>query len=75
MIIFTAAETWPFGAALAVMVGLSIVEGAGLMLAHSPSHILESLMPHIPDDMEGPLGWLHVGKVPLLVLLILFLAG
>jgi hypothetical protein len=29
MIIFTAPETWPFGAALAVMVGLSIVEGAG----------------------------------------------
>lgn len=75
MIIFTAPETWPFGAALAVMVGLSIVEGAGLILAHSPSHILESLMPDVPDGVEGPLGWLHVGKVPLLVLLILFLAG
>jgi hypothetical protein len=75
MIIFTAPETWPFGAALAVMVGLSIVEGAGLMLAHSPSHILESLMPDTPDGADGPLGWLHVGKVPLLVLLILFLAG
>ncbi|MGC1174870.1 YqiJ family protein [Polaromonas sp.] len=75
MIIFTAPETWPFGAALAVMVGLSIVEGAGLMLAHSPSHILESLLPDVPDGVEGALGWLHVGKVPLLVLLILFLAG
>jgi len=75
MIIFTAPETWPFGAALAVMVGLSIVEGAGLILAHSPSHILESLLPDVPDGVEGALGWLHVGKVPLLVLLILFLAG
>jgi hypothetical protein len=75
MIIFTAPETWPFGASLAVMVGLSIVEGAGLMLAHSPSHILESLMPDVPDGVEGPLGWLHIGKVPLLVLLILLLAG
>lgn len=75
MIIFTAPETWPFGASLAVMVGLSIVEGAGLMLAHSPSHALESLLPSPPDGVDGPLAWLHVGKVPLLVLLVLFLAG
>lgn len=75
MIVLTAPETWPFGAALAVMVGLSIVEGAGLMLSHSPSHALESLLPDFPDGIEGSLGWLHIGKVPLLVLFILFLAG
>ncbi|MEO8387431.1 MAG: YqiJ family protein [Polaromonas sp.] len=75
MVIFTAPETWPFGAALAVMVGLSIVEGAGLILAYSPSGLLDSFLPDTPDGMDGPLGWLHVGKVPLLVLLILFLAG
>lgn len=75
MIIFTAPETWPFGAALAVMVGLSIVEGFGLMLAHSPSNFLEGMLPEVPDGVDGPLGWLHVGKVPLLVLLVLFLAG
>lgn len=75
MVIFTAPETWPFGAALAVMVGLSIVEGAGLILAYSPSHLLDSLLPDTPDGADGPLGWLHVGKVPLLVLFILFLAG
>lgn len=75
MTILTAPETWPFGASLAVMVGLSVIEGAGLLLAHSPSNFLESMLPELPDGAEGPLGWLHVGKVPLLVLLILFLGG
>ncbi|MDM0032567.1 YqiJ family protein [Variovorax sp. J22P271] len=75
MILLTAPETWPFGAALGVMVGLSVLEGAGLLLAHSPSQWLEALLPESPEGVDGPLGWLHVGKVPLLVLLILFLAG
>lgn len=75
MTILTAPETWPFGASLAVLVGLSIIEGAGLLLAHSPSQMLDSLLPDMPDGADGTLGWLHVGKVPLLVLLILFLSG
>lgn len=75
MIIFAAPETWPFGSALVVMVGLSVVEGFGLLFSSSPSHLLDSLIPHSIDGPDGPLGWLHVGKVPILVLLILFLAG
>lgn len=75
MTILTAPETWPFGASLAVLVGLSIIEGAGLLLAYSPSQMLDSMLPDIPDGADGPLGWLHIGRVPLLVLLILFLSG
>ena len=75
MTILTAPDTWPFGASLAVLVGLSIIEGAGLLLAYSPSQMLDSLLPDMPDDADGPLGWLHIGKVPILVLLILFLSG
>jgi hypothetical protein len=75
MIVLTAPETWPFGASLAIMVGLSIIEGAGLLLAASPSQWLDSLLPDLPESLEGPLGWLHLGKVPLLVLFVLFLAG
>jgi len=75
MILFTAPETWPFGSSLALMVCLSVIEGAGLMLAASPSSLLDNLLPEIPDGAEGALGWLHVGKVPVLVLLILFLGG
>jgi hypothetical protein len=73
--LFTAAQTWPFGAALALMVALSVLEGVGLLLAHSPSQLLDALLPEMPDGVDGPLGWLHLGKVPMLVLLILFLIG
>jgi membrane protein implicated in regulation of membrane protease activity len=75
VILFTAEQTWPFGAALGVMVGLSVLEGAGLLLSHSHSQLLDSLVPDTPDGFDGPLGWLHLGKVPMLVLLILFLTG
>lgn len=75
MTILTASQTWPFGAALAVMLGLALLEVAGLMMASSPSVWLDHFMPHLHVDADGPLGWLQVGRVPLLVLLILFLAG
>lgn len=75
MTLFTAASTLPFGVAACIMIGLAIVEGIGLLAAISPSHFLDNLVPEAPDGVEGALGWLHVGKVPLLVLLILFLFG
>jgi Protein of unknown function (DUF1449) len=74
MILF-AQETWPFGAALLLMLALFVIEGAGLMFSVSPSNWLDGLMPDAPDGLEGALGWLHLGKVPLLILLGIFLAG
>ncbi len=71
----TMTETWPFAAALAVMVGLAVIEGLGLLFAHSPSSAIDSLLPEMPDSGDSPLGWLHLGKVPALVLVVLFLAG
>jgi hypothetical protein len=73
--IWFAQETWPFGAALLLMLALFILEGAGLIFSVSPSNWLDGLMPDLPDSMDGPLGWLHLGKVPFLVLLGIFLAG
>lgn len=75
MIVLLSPETWPFGAALAAMVGLTVIEGAGLLFAQSPSHGLDSLLPDMPEGLERALAWLHLGRVPVLVLLILFLAG
>lgn len=75
MIVLMSPETWPFGAALATMVGLTAIEGAGLLFAQSPSHALDSLLPDMPEGLEQALGWLHLGRVPILVLLILFSAG
>ncbi len=71
MILF-AHETWPFGAALLLMLALLVAEGAGLLLSASPSSWLDGLL---PDSVDGSLGWLHLGKVPFLILLGLFLAG
>jgi membrane protein implicated in regulation of membrane protease activity len=73
--ILLAPQTWPFGAALAILVGLAVIEGAGLLFGSSTSHWLDNVLPDLPDSIEGPLGWLHLGRVPLLVLFILFLAG
>lgn len=70
--ILVAYETWPFGAALLLMLALLVAEGAGLLLSSSPSNWLDGLL---PDSMDGSLGWLHLGKVPFLILLGLFLAG
>jgi hypothetical protein len=74
-VILFAPETWPFGAALAVMVGLFVIEGIGVLVAVSPSSLLDSLVPDSLDGANGLLGWLHVGKVPVLILLGLFLGG
>jgi hypothetical protein len=81
--LLTAPETLPFGVALGVLVGLAIIEGIGAFTSVSPSQLLDSLLPHPPsaeapdhpDASGGVLGWLHLGKVPLLVILILFLMG
>jgi membrane protein implicated in regulation of membrane protease activity len=67
-------QTWPFGAALLVMLVLFVIEGAGLLISHSPSAWLDAVI-DAPDGVEGALGWLHLGKVPILVLLGIFLAG
>jgi hypothetical protein len=77
MSLFTAAQNIPFGIALALMLGLAALEVIGLVLAASPSAwIDDSLLPDLSaDGVEGALGWLHVGKVPTLVLLVIFLAG
>lgn len=79
MNLFTAPETLPFGVAFGVLIGLAIVEGIGAFIAASPSTLLEHVLPDKDLDgdgiIDGPLGWLHVGKVPLLVLLVLFLFG
>lgn len=77
--LFTVVETLPFGVALGIIVGIAVIEGVGAFLATSPSAWLEEFLPQKDLDadgiIDGPLGWLHVGKVPLLVLLILFLLG
>jgi hypothetical protein len=75
MMLFTTSETFPFGVALLIMIGLGVIEGIGIFIAMSPSQIFDHHFELDHPNIDGPLGWLHVGRVPILVLLILFLLG
>jgi hypothetical protein len=74
-----APDTWPFTAATLLMLLIAIVEGIAMMVGGNVSESLQEWLPDPWDDVHGPfdklLGWLYVGRVPLLVLLVLFLAG
>lgn len=75
--LFTAPETWPFGVAFALIVGIALIEGLGMLVSLSPSNWLDDLLPDVDGDtgLDRVLGWLYIGKVPSLVLLVLFLTG
>lgn len=79
MSLFTTAATLPFGIAFALIVALALIEGLGMLIALSPSTWLDHLMvdadPDVDTGLDRVLGWLHLGRVPSLVLLVLFLAG
>jgi hypothetical protein len=78
MNLLTAPQTVPFGAAFVVMLGLTVLELVGLLSSFSPSEWIDhSLLPEPHSDaaLDGVLGWLHLGKVPTLILLVLLLAG
>ncbi|MDA8523581.1 YqiJ family protein [Acidovorax sp. NCPPB 4044] len=75
--LFSAAETTPFGVAFALIVAIALIEGFGMLVAFSPSNLIDGLIPEVASDtgLDRVLGWLHLGQVPSLVLLVLFLAG
>ena len=69
-----ATETWPFTAAAFLMLLIAVVEGISMAVG---ANLSESLQ-HSWDGSHGfdkLLGWLYVGRVPVLVLLVLFLGG
>jgi hypothetical protein len=74
-----AAETWPFTVATFLVLFVAIVEGIAMVVGANLSEWLQHAWPDPWDGIHGPfdnlLGWLHVGRVPALVLLVLFLAG
>jgi hypothetical protein len=79
--VFLEPQTWPFTVATVLLLMIAIMEGLAMLLGASVSEWLHGLIDH-PDAPDAPaggldraLGWLHVGRVPLLVLLVLFLAA
>jgi putative Ca2+/H+ antiporter (TMEM165/GDT1 family) len=73
MTMLLAAQTMPFTVAFVIMIGLAIVQAASTALGGGLDDALESWLPETGGN--DVLGWLHVGRAPLLVLLVLFLAA
>lgn len=77
MSLFTTPENLPFGLAFALIVGIALLEGLGMLMALSPSNLIDDWLPEIGHEsaLDKLLGWLHLGRVPSLVVLLLFLTG
>ncbi len=79
MEIFLAPQSWPFAVAVLLLVAIAIIEGMALLVGVSFSGWLDHFVPDAAHGLEGVsdswLGWLHVGKVPMLVLLVMFLTS
>lgn len=79
MELFLANESWPFTAAVIMLLSIAVIEGMGLVVGMSFSGWLDHVMPDTSHDLEGLsdswLGWLHLGKVPLLVSLVILLTA
>ncbi len=84
----TAEPNMPFAVSLTVMLGIAILEGVAMLLGAGISSFLDALLPELDIDVgldasEVPavaplsrfLGWLRIGKVPILILLVIFLTA
>lgn len=66
-------ESAPFVIALGILLLLGALEGITLMFGASPSVWLDGLLGADPPD--GFLGWLHLGRAPVLALCAVFLTA
>jgi hypothetical protein len=87
MALLLESQNLPFTVALAIMIIIAVMEGTSLVLGVGLTHVLDKMIPSI--DFNGPetpeltntsgmtkfLGWLRIGKVPILVTFILFLTA
>ncbi len=86
--ILLSSELLPYWVAAGVLVGLGAVEALGMLVGMSVAgfdHAVATDAPHLPlADLHGhpghdfagsALGWLNLGRVPLLILLMILLAG
>ena len=64
---------WIFSAALVVMLGIGVLELVALLVGGSLSSMMDGMIGDAPE--AGGLAWLHVGRLPLLVILVMWLAS
>ncbi|MGD8567211.1 MAG: YqiJ family protein [Gammaproteobacteria bacterium] len=86
--LITASENLPFTVALAVMFGIALLEGITTVFGAGISAVLDTLLPDMdfdvdldgseirtPNALSRLLGWFRVGRVPVLMLLVIFLTA
>ncbi len=88
--LFGAPQNLPFAAALILMGILALLEGVGALVGLGFSALFDSILPDFdidadvdaevggsvgPGVLTGPLSWLRVGRVPVLILFAVFLAA
>jgi hypothetical protein len=88
--LYLASENLPFSISLTLMVGIALLEGLLTIIGAGFSQFLDNLIPDmdIPDGnidtgavMETPslitksFGWIKIGRIPMLVVLIVFLTS
>ncbi|MGV8991877.1 MAG: YqiJ family protein [Thiobacillus sp.] len=62
---------WIFSTALVVVFGIGVLELVALLVGGSVTSMMDGVIGDAPD--AGGLAWLHVGRLPFLVILVLFL--
>jgi hypothetical protein len=75
MLMLVDPETWPFGAALAVTLGLVLVQAAGFLRLARRRPRTERRSPQSPGHTGGHPNRRSLGRVPITVLVMLFLAS
>ena len=71
---FFSPELWPFALAAGLLVALAAIEALALLIGAGTSHWFDGDVVESPDGAVGAaLGWLHVGRVPILAILTIFL--
>jgi ABC-type multidrug transport system fused ATPase/permease subunit len=72
----------PFSIAILLMFGIALLEGVGMLLGASISSAIDAIMPDFDVDVDIEvsqngltklLGWMNVGRVPLLIIIVAFL--
>ena len=84
----TTTENFPFTFALALMLVIALLEGVATLLGAGVSHAIDALLPDFnleidvpdldaasPDALSKLLSWVRIGRVPALMLLVIFLAS
>jgi len=82
----TASGNIPFSVALVLVLALAMLEGVGMLIGAGLSGFIDHLLPNVdmhadlphvesPGAVSEILGWLYIGKVPFLVVLITLLTS